>query len=187
MEKIGRLIHKIIEDQIRQSLKETDTLFVIGYSGLSSSQMNVLRQSLRQSKSNLFVIKNSIAKRAFDDIGLKELSGMLQGPCGLIFIKDDPIATSKVIYNFAKEYQSLKIEGGILKNKILHKTDIMTLATLPNKKMLYTKIAIGIKAPIYNLVGVLNNTLKKLVILLEQIKNKKKTKEGGENGREENR
>lgn len=98
---------------------------------------------------------------------------MLQGPCGLVFIKDDPIATSKVIYNFAKEHQSLKIEGGILKNRILSKSDITTLANLTSKEMLYTKIAVSIKSPVCGFVCVLSNTLKKLVMVLEQIKNKK--------------
>jgi large subunit ribosomal protein L10 len=175
MEKIGRLIRQISEKEIRKNLKEVDSFFVVGYSGLSSSQMNILRQSLKARKSKFFVIKNSISKRVFEDSGLKDLSNLLQGPCGLVFIKDDIIATSKILYNFAKEYGNLKIEGGILKERVLNKSDISVLASLPRKDMLYTKIALGLKSPIYGFVFVLSNILKKFVIVLDQVKNKKST------------
>jgi large subunit ribosomal protein L10 len=175
MEKIGNLIRKISEDQIRINLKQTDSVFVVVYSGLSGPDMNTLRHSLRVSKSNFFVVKNSISKRVFNELGLAEVANMLQGPCGLVFVKDDLIATSKVLYNFAKEHETFKIEGGIVEKRILQKSDISTLANMPSKQVLYTKIVVGIKSPINNLVCVLNNTLNKFVIVLDQIKKKKAT------------
>lgn len=173
MEKIGRLIRKASENEIRKNLKDVDSVLVVSYSGLSGSDMNTLRQSLRTKESRLFVIKNSITKRVLSDSGLEDFSKILQGPCGLIFVKDDLIAASKVLYNFAKEHETFKIEGGILKNRILNKADISTLANLLSKEALYAKIVLGIKLPIYGLVGALSNTLKKLVIVLDVIKNKK--------------
>ena len=172
MEKIGELIKKSSEDEIGNYLKEANSVLVVGYSGLSGPDMNNLRTSLHTHKSKLFVVKNSISKRVLNSHGLEEFSKMLQGPCGLIFVKDDIIAASKIIYNFAKEHETFKIEGGILKNRVLNKADITTLASIPGKEVLYTKIAVGMKAPVFGLVNVLNATLKKLVIVLEQIKNK---------------
>ena len=173
MEKIGSLIRKFSENEIRKNLKEVDSFFIIGYSGISSSQISTLRQSLRRSKANLFVIKNSISRRVFEENNFTEISKMLQGPCGLVFVKDDPIATSKVLANFAKEFVNLKIEGGFLKDRVLGRSDIITLASLPDKKMLYTKVATALQSPISNFVSVLNNTLRKFVWVLNQIKDKK--------------
>jgi len=175
MQKIGSLIRKESEGQIRKGLKEADSFFVVGYSGLSGADMNFLRLALRNSKGDFLVIKNSISKRVLKEAGLEEVSEMLHGPCGLIFIKDDIISTSKVLNNFAKEHETFKIEGGILKNRILNKADIATLAKIPPKEILYTQIAMGLKSPIVGLASVLNNTLKKLVIVLDQVKNKKNT------------
>jgi len=180
MEKIGRLIRENSENEIRKNLKEVESVFVVGYSGLSGPAMNSLRHSLKTNRSNLFMVKNSVFRRVFQGSELAEFSKILQGPCGLVFVKDDILATCKVLSNFSKEHETFKIVGGILKNRILNKSDISILASIPGKEVLFMKIVMGLKSPVYGLVGVLSNTLKKFVIVLDQIKNKK----GGENGRE---
>ena len=175
MEKIGRLIRDNSENEIRKNLKEVESVFVVGYSGLSGPAMNSLRQSLKTNKSDLFVVKNSVCRRVFKGSELAEFSKMLQGPCGLVFVKDDILPICKVLSIFSKEHGTFKIAGGILKNRILEKSDIATLASIPGKEVLYAKVVMGLKSPISSLVGVLSNTLKKLVIVLDQIKNKKST------------
>ena len=173
MKKIGLLFKETSENRIKSNLKESNSIFIIKYSGLSSPDLTILRQSLSNSKATLFVVKNSIARRALKTLAPEELIKAIEGPCGLVFIKEEPVDASRVLYNFSREHGQLKLEGGILKDKIITRVDIERLSRLPAKEILRTQVALALKSPIINLAIVLNQTLKKFVWCLEQIKNKK--------------
>jgi len=176
MKKIGLIVKEVSENRIKNTLKSAEAVFIIKYSGLSSSDMSSLRLTLKGSKANLFVVKNSIARRALKSSGLDALVKNIDGPCGLIFVQDEPVAASKIICDFSKDHEKMKLEGGSLKDKLLEVADIQFMAKLPSKDVLRAQVVMTLNAPISGLAIVLNQILAKFVICLDQIKQKK---EGG--------
>lgn len=172
MKKLALIFKETSEKQIKVSIKEANTVFVVRYSGLSSPDITRLRQSLRKSNADMLVVKNSVARRAFRDCGLESLIALIEGPCGIVFAKDEPVAASKALYDFAKTHENLKLEGGALKDKTLAKKDIEGLAKLPSREILRAQAVMTLKSPITGFVMVLSQTLKKFVYCLEQIKTK---------------
>ncbi|MEW6075153.1 MAG: 50S ribosomal protein L10 [Candidatus Omnitrophota bacterium] len=175
MKKLGLLFKEISGNRIKEKLESADTVFVVKYSGLSGPELNMLRQSLSDFKVNLFVVRNTIARRILKSSQWEGLAAFVNGPCGFIFVNDDPVNASKVLYTFSKEHEKLQLEGGFLKERLLEKKDIEALAKLPSKEMLRTQVVIGLKSPITGIVMVLHRTLNKFVICLDQIKKKKET------------
>ncbi|MFH1128278.1 MAG: 50S ribosomal protein L10 [Candidatus Omnitrophota bacterium] len=173
MKKIGLVVKEVSENKIKENLKGSDSFFVLGYSGLSSPDITTLRQSLKGAKSNLFVVKNSVARRALKSSGLELIIKAVEGPCGFVFIKEEPVEASKILCNFKKDHDKLQLEGGLLKDKLLDKSGIEALAKLPSKEVLRAQVVGTLNAPISGLVIVLNQVLKKFVICLDQIKQKK--------------
>ena len=173
MQKIGRVIKETCEKDIRKNIDGSNGFFIVKYSGVASASMSALRQSLRSSKSRMFVAKNSVSKRVLSDIGLADISNMLQGPCGFVFAKDDPALVAKLLYSFKKDNKNLEVEGGLFAKKVLNKKDVSILAALPAKVVLHTKLVTTLKVPICNYVFVVSGILKKFVFALDQIKIKK--------------
>lgn len=173
MKKIGLIVREVSENKIKENLKGSDSFFVLGYSGLSSPDITTLRQSLKGAKSNFFVVKNTVARRALKGSGLELIIKAVEGPCGFVFIKDEPVEASKILCNFKKDHEKLQLEGGLLKDKLLDKSDIEAMAKLPSKEVLRAQVVGSLNAPISGLVIVLNQVLKKFVICLDQIKQKK--------------
>jgi len=173
MKKIGLVIKEISENQIKNQLKEAKGFFVVRYSGVSSPDLCSLRQSLKQISAKLFVAKNSVARRALTTLGIEPIIKAIQGPCGLIFARDEAVNASKVLYNFTKDHEQLKLEAGLLGDKVLETKDIVSLAKLPSRDILRAQVVGILKSPINGLVKTLSNTLKKLVVCLDQIKTKK--------------
>ncbi|MFA5156375.1 MAG: 50S ribosomal protein L10 [Candidatus Omnitrophota bacterium] len=173
MKKLGLIVKEISESRIKSQLKESGTVFIVKYSGLSSPDLSTLRLKLKDTQANLFVAKNSVARRALKENGLEDLSKRIDGPSCFIFIKDEPVAASKLLCEFAKAHEQLKLEGGLLQDKILEKKDIEALAKLPSKETLRAQVVMTLNAPISGFVIVLNQTLKKFVYCLDQIKQKK--------------
>lgn len=173
MKKIGLLVKEISENKIKSRLKASSAFFIVRYSGLSSPDLSSLRQNLKDTRAEMFVPKNSVARRALKSAGFADLCAKIDGPSGFVFIDDEPVATSRILCGFAKTNERLKLEGGFFGDKILEKQDIEALAKLPAKEVLRAQVVMTLNSPIRNLVVVLNQTLRKFVYCLEQIKNKK--------------
>jgi large subunit ribosomal protein L10 len=173
MKKLGLVFKEISENRIKDTLKKSDAVFIVKYSGVASPDLCSLRQTLRGSKSALFVVKNSVARRALTDSGLEALVKSIEGPCGLIFVKDEPVMVSQVLCNFVKEHEQLKLEGGSLNNKVLERKDIEAMSKLPSKEILRAQVVMTLNSPISGLVITLNQVLAKFVYCIDQIKNKK--------------
>lgn len=175
MEKIGKVFHEYAQGYLRQNIEGADCLFIIRYSGIKAQEMNILRQSLSNCGAELFVTRNTIGRRVFENLGLTEFSKMLQGPCGIVFGKGEPIGVSKAIHNFTKDNQNLKIEGGLLKEKILTKQEVITLANLGSREALYAKFTGVLKSPMTAMVWALSGMIRKLAYALDIIRQKKET------------
>jgi len=173
MKKLGLLFKETSENRIKNTLKISNAVFIVRYSGVSSPDLSSLRLSLRGSKAELFVVKNSVARRALKSAGLEPIVKGIEGPCGLVFVKDEPVAVSKVLCNFSKDHEALKLEGGSMQEKVLEIKDIEAMSKLPSREILLAMVVGALNAPISGLVITLNQVLAKFVICLDQIKQKK--------------
>ncbi|MFA5356971.1 MAG: 50S ribosomal protein L10 [Candidatus Omnitrophota bacterium] len=173
MKKIGTIFRETLEGDVKGLLKDADSIFIIKYAKLSSPDMTALRQSLKEANATLFVAKNSIVRRAFQEAKLEELTKFVEGPCGFIFAKGEPVDASRTLYNFRKEHENLALECGFIEDRMLEPKDIEVLAKLPGKDILRAQVVMTMKSPINGLVYALKQTLTKVVYCLDQIKNKK--------------
>jgi len=180
MKKIGLLVKEASENRIKSSFKSSKGLIIVKYSGVSSPDLSTLRKTLKGAGADLFVVKNSIARRAMKGLGLDNLIKSIETPCGMIFFKDEPVDTSKVLCAFRKEHEKLVLEGGLLQDKLLTLKDIETMSKLPSMEVLRAQVVVTLNAPISKFVIVLNQTLKKFVYCLDQIKQNKQKSTGSE-------
>lgn len=176
MERIGKIYRSTIEKEFKEKVSLTNSLFVVKYSGLKAPELSELRNSLSRIKSNLFVTKNSLARRVLKEVQLENLNNLLDGQAAVIFVYDDPILVCKAIFAFSKAHSALEFAGGILEKRLVNKADIASLATMLSKEGLREKLVSCIKAPINNFVFVLSGVLRKPINVLNAIKAKKEGK-----------
>lgn len=177
MKKIGLLFKEKSENYIKDNLKESNSLIVVQYSGLNSPGLTTLRQSLKDIKASLFVVNNNIARCALKNSNLKDIINLIEGPCGLVFVKEEAVDACRILYSFSIGHEQLKLKGGLLKDKILGQKDIETLAKLPSKEILRTQLVSALNSPISKLAIVLKEILKKFAYCIDQIKQKIATTE----------
>jgi len=173
MKKIGLLVKETSENRIKNYLKSSKGMIIVKYSGVASPDMSGLRKTLKTNGSDLFVVKNSIARRAMKDLGLSDLIKAIETPCGLVFFKDEPVGTSKILCDFRKEHEKMVLEGGVLEEKILTSKDIEKMSKLPSRDALRAQVVVALNGPIVKLAVVLNQSLKKFVYCIDQIRQSK--------------
>ena len=149
-------------NELAKEMKESNLVLLTDYRGITVEDVTKLRAELRNTNAEYKVIKNNIIRRALDANGEKELDSLLEGPVALVMTKDDYLAPAKVIYNFTKDHDFYKIKGGIVEGKVMTAEEIITLAKLPSRQELLSKLA-----------GSLLGNITKLAAVLDQVKAQK--------------
>ena len=146
---------------------------LVDYQGMDVARSTDLRRRSREAGVEFVVAKNTLTKRAADEAGLEDLSEYLVGPTALAF-SDDPVASAKLMAEFADQVESFALKGGLLEGgRVLNEADVVALSKLPGREQLLAQIVGGISSPLAGLVTVLNNTIQGLVIALGQIAEQK--------------
>lgn len=147
---------------LAERMKSAKVIILTDYRGINVEDVTKLRSDLRNANAEYKVIKNNIIKRALDMNGESALDDLLVGPTAVLMGDEDYLEPSKVIYNFAKDNDFYKIKGGIIDGKVMTAEEIITLAKLPSKQELLSKLA-----------GCLLANISKLAVALDQVRAQK--------------
>ena len=175
-EKYGIQTKEYMLAELKELLNSTPHFVVTNYRGVTALQLDKLRKGLLKSSSKYFVVKNSLAKRAFGEMNLQGIDEFMKGEIGIGFI-GDLIKGSKTIVDFSKEHSALKLNCAVIDGRIENADKVKDIAALPPREVLLAMVFSCMKNPITSFVGVLNSLLRNLVCAINEIKKKK---EGGE-------
>ena len=151
---------KAIVGEITESLKTSESVVLFEYQGLTVSEVSDLRKKLREATGEVKVYKNTLLKRALDDLNIN-LDGFLEGPNAIMFGKNllEPI---KVISEFAKSHDKMNIRVGIINGEKAELSVIKEYAAIPSYEGLLTMLAAGMMEHVRNLSIGLNLYAEKL-------------------------
>ncbi|TCP68780.1 50S ribosomal protein L10 [Baia soyae] len=141
---------KLVVADIVSKLERSKTTVVADYRGLTVKQTNELRKELREAGVELQVLKNTMTRRASEQVGLSELGEYLTGPSAVAFSYDDVVAPARVLHKFAKDNKALEIKGGVVEGKVVGLEDIQALAELPSREGLLSMLLSVMQAPVRN-------------------------------------
>jgi large subunit ribosomal protein L10 len=158
-----------IVDDLTARLKDSDTLIVADYRGLTMPQIDELRGKLLSHGARFTVVKNTLTRRAAEAAGADALLALLEGPSAIAFIESDGdmVAVAKALADSAKDTKILEIRGGIIQGKTISAGDVDELAKLPPFDVLRGQVLGAIVAPLQNLLGLVNAPLQNLVGLID--------------------
>jgi len=163
--------------EIAESIKEAEAVFAVDFRGISVPQAADLRTRLREADAVFRVVKNSLTERAADEAGADSLKVLLDGPTALTFVKGDAALAAKALQTFRRETDLLEFKGGLLGSEAVDTEQILALARLPARDMLYGQLVGVVASPITGLVRGLNALIAGLAIQLGQIAEKKESGE----------
>ena len=164
---------KVVVEEIKQKIQDSKSVVLVKFSGLTVAEDTELRREFRKNNVEYKVLKNTLVRRAFNDLGISDFDEDLNGPTSVAFGADETGA-AKVIMEAVKKYnekvsvKSAYVDGG----KVLE-AGVKELALMPSKEELIAKMLGSLQAPISNFVGVLSAMPRSLVIALNAIAEKK--------------
>ena len=150
-----------IVDEIAENIKDAQSLVVVDYRGLTVEQDTQLRKNLREAGVIYKVYKNTFITRAIKGTEFEEISSYLEGPTAIAVSKSDATAPARVIANFAKTAQALEIKAGIVEGTLYDAKGMGTIASIPSREELLSKLLGSFKNPITNFARVMNQLAEK--------------------------
>lgn len=145
---------KQIVDEIIDKLKNSESVIIFQYQGLTVEELSTLRRELKNVDSDIKVYKNTLLKRAADELKIN-LDEFLEGPNAILFGKTllEPI---KVVSEFAKKHDKLNIRVGVISGNIADISVIKEYASIPSREGLLTMLAGGMMQYVKDLAISLN-------------------------------
>ena len=144
-----------IVNEITEKVKNSESVILFTYQGLTVAEMEELRHTLRENDSEVKIYKNTLVKRSLDSLKINMDTSFLEGPNAIVFGKTllEPI---KVLSKFAKEHEAATIRIGIISGEVADLDVINKYATIPSRETLLTQLASGMMAYVKDLSIALN-------------------------------
>jgi large subunit ribosomal protein L10 len=143
------------------------------YRGITVEQMTSLRVEARNNGVYLRVVKNTLARRAVKDTEFECMTEGLTGPLVLAFSQEDPGSAARVIKDFAKANDKLKVTLVAVGGQMLAASELETLAKMPTYDQAISMLMSVMKAPVQKLAATMNEVPGKLVRTLAAIRDAK--------------
>jgi large subunit ribosomal protein L10 len=152
---VDRAAKEALVASLHEVFRNTGTVVVAHYAGLSVAQMSDYRKRMREAGGQVKVAKNRLAKIALRDTDAEGISDLMTGQTCLAY-SDDPVAAAKVAVEYSKGNEKLVILGGSMGNTVLDVDGVKALAALPSLDELRGKLVGLLQAPMAKIVRVVN-------------------------------
>ena len=163
---------KAVVAEVSAEVAKAQAIVVAEYRGLEVGNMTELRRQARNAGVYLRVLKNTLARRAVKDTPFEKLSDQMVGP--LIYgMSSDPVATAKVMNEFAKANDKLVIKAGAKPNSLISSAEVKALANMPSRDELIAKLLGTMQAPVAQFVRTLNEVPSRFVRTLAAVRDAK--------------
>lgn len=147
---------RAIVDEIKDKIQRSKAVVIVDYKGLTVAEATELRNKFRAAGVDFKVYKNTLVKRAADELGISGLDTHLEGPSAFIFGYNDPVMPAKIINEFLTKANKGDIKGGVMDNAVIDKTVVKKLADLPTKEVLLTRFMWALTSSVRGFAVALN-------------------------------
>lgn len=138
---------KAVVAEVAEQLANAQTVVVAEYRGIDVGALTKLRAQARDGGVYLRVVKNTLVRRAAEGTPFAPLADQMSGP--LIYsISADAVAAAKVLNEFAKTNDKIKIKAGCYSGKVLDKDGVQALAAIPSREVLLAQLLGMFQAPV---------------------------------------
>ena len=149
-----------IVEALVERIKGASSGVLVDYKGITVAEDTALRTELRKDDVSYSVIKNTLVKRALDQLNLGELDSVLEGTTSLATANGDAIAPFRIIADYSKKLgDRFNVKAAFLEGKVIDENEIAELSALQSVDALYSKVLGTMIAPITGLAVCLGQIL----------------------------
>ena len=160
---------KLVVEEITSKIKASKSVVFVDYNKLTVAEVSELRNKCREAGCEYKVYKNTLVRKAFNDLGFNQFDEALNGPTAIAFAAAE-VPAAKIMAKAAKDYDGkIVLKCGFADNTYVDVKGVEALATMPSKEELVAKMLGSLQAPLSNFAGVLGNLVSGVVRVLARV------------------
>jgi len=160
-------------ETLTESLQGAKSAMVVSFARLTVNKDQEFRNSLRAAGAKYQVVKNTLARRAVKDTQFEQAAESFKGVTAIAWTDGDPVVLSKAMSKFMKDNVDLySFKSGVVDGKLIDLAQLTTIASLPSKEELISKLLFVINAQAQRIVTVINAVPRDLAVVIKQIGDK---------------
>ena len=160
-------------ESLAGDLAKSSNAIIFAFAGLKVPEVTELRRQVRGTQSKYLVVKNTLALRATKGTALEAVAEHFTGATAVVYNQTSPVALAKVLTNFAKTNPNLVFKAAVIDGQAVAASEIKTIAELPSREELVSKLLFVMQSPMRRLVTVLNGPVRNLAGVMSQIADQK--------------
>ena len=164
-------------EKLSKDLSKVSNIVVATYTRMTVAQDYELRKALRVAGAKYQVVKNTLAERAAKGTKVEGALKDLAGVTSIAYTTGDPVAMAKALTKVAKDAPEFTFKVGVVEGRVVSIKEIESLASLPSKDELMSKLLFLINAPAQRLATAINAVPRNLAVVIDQAVQQKKFKE----------
>ena len=162
-----------IVEEYTQKFKDAKCVYVAEYEGIDVATVTDVRKKFRDQNIEYKVLKNRLARISFNNAGISGLDEFLTGANTFIIGYDDPVAPAKILEDFNKKKEILKLKTVLFEGKVLPSEEAKNISKLPSREALLGQLVGMLQSPMTKFAATLNAPMQKFVGVLNALKEKK--------------
>lgn len=162
-----------VVSEVTEVASQAHSVIAAEYQGLTVSEMTDLRVKARESNVHLRVVKNTLAKRAFEGTDYGCMNDALQGQMVYAFSMEEPGGAARVLKDYADSNKKLVVKLIAFGGELLDPSEIKRLASLPTYDQAISMLMSVMKAPVEKLARTMNEVPGKLTRTVAAIRDQK--------------
>ena len=161
-------------EALSDQFQKAKAAMVVSFKNMTVPKDQELRNQLREAGGNYAVVKNTLARKASEGTALEQAKDQFKGVTAVALSTGDPVGLSKAITKFNKANPDIfTFKVGIVEGKVVALRDIETIASLPSKEELISKVMFLINCQAQRLATVLSAVPRNLALVVKQVGDQK--------------
>jgi len=147
--------------ELEEKLKGAAAFVLVDYKGITVADDTALRRNLREANVEYFVEKNTMLKRALNNMGMSDFDEVLNGTTAIAISTDDQTAPARILGEFAEKSENFKLKAGCVEGEYFDEKKILALSKIPSKDILLAQLVGSLQGPIQKLAAILQAVVDK--------------------------
>lgn len=169
-------IKEKVVSELSADLKGLTHMVITQYQGLTAEEFDALRNSLRPLGAKYKVVKNRLAKIAFEANGFGSLKDHMKGPTAIAYKGADVASLAKALFKFSETHPNFKIRAGYVFGNATDASSLKAIANLPSREVLIATLMARLLSPLTVLAATMNEPLRSLHAALSAVAKNKEAK-----------
>jgi large subunit ribosomal protein L10 len=169
---MSKYVKGLVQSEFEKKLAGISAFVVLNTMGLDGLKNNQIRGELKQKGIRLVVVKNTLAKKALDSMGLKGAGAVLTGPCTLAYGGDSVVDVAKLVVDITKKMKEVEVKGAFVDGMGLDAKGAIDLSKMPNRRELQSQVVGMLLSPGSKIAGAIMSPAKKIAGCVKTITEK---------------